>query len=501
MNNGKQTFLGIDLGTSAIKFVLIDGQKNVLAQISEEYETAQPEKGFNEIDPKVWFNCMINGMERILKDCDKSLLMGIGVTGQMHTLIALDQEGKAVRPAMMWNDMRTSDLIPKLRKQIAEFPEGDYLAKTISTGSPAANLYWIKLNEPEKFKQIRKFLIGPDYLVFCLTGVYGTDYCEASTSCLYQIVKKKWSPEIRELIGLGEETYPQVRGSALAAGTLTKEIAERLSLSQNIFVLTGTGDNLATAISTGCLGRGYPVISLGTSGVFMMPVQEIKEEAKGKMILFSFDDKSYSYLLQGAVQSNGSTFDWWLRGIMGEEDFARVDKLVNMNRSLGSEVLFYPHLMGDKTLYSDPGIRGAFIGLSTETDRSDMLYAVIEGLCFSFRELAEKMCLPLWQFGSVKVVGGGARSRVWLQTLANVLNIPIEQMDGMIGPAFGIALLSAYHYGCFDSLEQISEGTVRVKKIFTPQPEAAKACERKYQKYLRIQKGLQYIDGENVELI
>lgn len=492
MEQTKHTFLGIDLGTSAMKLVLIDGNKNVLAQITEEYQAAQPERGYSEIDPEIWYDCMMNAMERIFEKCDRSLIRGIGVTGQMHTLAVLDGKGKSVRPALMWNDIRTKDLIPELKERIRDFPEGEYLARTISTGSPAANLYWLKENEPENFKKIKKFLIGPDYLVYRLTGHYGTDYCEASTSCLYQIRARKWSPEMRELIGLEEEMYPEVRGSVLAAGTLTEEFAKRFSLSRQIDVLTGTGDNPATAISTGCLGRGYPVISLGTSGVFMMPVAKIRDNAKGKMILFSFDDKSYSYLIQGAVQSNGSTFDWWVRGIM-EADYSEVDRLVDVEKSSRSGVIFYPHLMGEKTLYADPNIRGSFIGLSTETDRSDMLYAVIEGLCFSFRELAEKMRLPLCRFGSVKVVGGGARSRVWMQTLANVLNIRIEQMDGMIGPAFGIALLAAYHCGCFDSLEQISEGTVKIQNCFEPQPEAAAVCNGQYGKYLRIQKGLQYI--------
>lgn len=489
-------FLGIDLGTSAMKMVLIDETKRVLARITEEYQVAQPDRGWNEIDPEIWFACMEKGMERILESCDRKKVRGIGVTGQMHTLIVLDEKGKPVRPAMMWNDIRTKDLIPELKEQMEVFPGGDYLAKTISTGSPAANLYWLKKHEPEQFRRIRKFLIGPDYLVYRLTGNYGTDYCEASTSCLYEIRKHRWSPQVRELIGLDEEVYPPVRGSVLAAGTLTEEMAERFSLGKEVEVLVGTGDNPATAISTGCLGRGYPVISLGTSGVFMMPVAEPKDQSKGKMILFSFDDQSYSYLVQGAVQSNGSTFDWWVRTIMGLKDFSEVDDLVNLKRAAGNPVLFYPHLMGDKTLYADPNIRGAFVGLSAETDRSDLLYAVIEGLCFSFRELAEKMRLPLCRFGSVKVVGGGSRSLVWMQTMANVLNIRIEKMDGMIGPAFGIALLAAYRAGCFSSLEQISEGTVKIEHSFEPDPAAAAACDEKYRRYLRMQKGLQYItDG------
>lgn len=496
MEHTEYTYLGIDLGTSAMKMVLIDGKKNILAQVTEEYQTVQPEHGLNEIDPEIWYECMESAMERILKLCDRSLIRSIGVTGQMHTLVVLNGEGKQVRPAIMWNDVRTKDMVPMLKEKIREFPEGEYLSRTISTGSPAANLFWLKEKEPEHFSQMKKFLIGPDYLVYRLTGHCGTDYCEASTSCLYQIKARKWSPEMRELIGLKEETYPQIRGSALPAGKILPDIAERFLLSGEIQVLTGTGDNPATAVSTGCLGQGYPVISLGTSGVLMMPVSEMSDHAKGKIILFSFDDENYSYLVQGAVQSNGSTYEWWVRGIMGEDDFSKMDSLIDAGKSRNSEVIFYPHLMGEKTLYADPGLRGAFIGLSTETDRSDMLYAVLEGLCFSFRELAEKMELPLRRFGSVKVVGGGSKSRVWMQIFANVLNISIEQMDGMIGPAFGIALLAAYRSGCFVSPEQITEGTVKLKNRFEPEPEAVADCEKRYQKYLRIQKGLKYImDG------
>lgn len=499
MEQTKHTFLGIDLGTSAMKLVLIDGDKNVLAQITEEYQVAQPERGFNEIDPEIWYNCMISALERILDKCDRKCIKGIGVTGQMHTLVTLDKNGQPVRPAIMWNDIRTKDMIPQLKETIKGFSEGEYLSKTISTGSPAANLYWLKKNEPDNFKRIDKFLIGPDYLVYRLTGHFGTDYCEASTSCLYQIKARKWSEEMRNLIGLSEDVYPEIRGSVLSAGTINRSVADKLGLNYDIDVLTGTGDNPATAISTGCLGRGYPVISLGTSGVFMMTVPSFIDDAKGKIILFSFDDKNYSYLVQGAVQSNGSTFDWWIKRILGDS-YSSVDKLADDYTVSGNNVIFYPHLMGDKTLYADPNIRGAFIGLSTETTRSDMLYAVVQGLCFSFRELAEKMQLPLRSFGSVKVVGGGSRSKIWMQTLANVLNIRIEQLDGMIGPAFGIALLAAYHGGAFSSLEQISEGTVIVQKCFEPQPQTAALCDKQYEKYLRIQKALSYIsDGGEIK--
>lgn len=490
-----QLFLGIDLGTSAMKLVLVDGEKHVLAQICEEYQVEQPKSEWNEIDPEVWYQCMMSGIEKILEGQDKSLVKGIGVTGQMHTLVVLDEQGKVVRPAMMWNDTRTKELIPEMKETMAGFMDGEYLSRTISTGSPAANLYWLKLHEPENFEKIRMFLIGPDYLVYRLTGNYSTDYCEASTSCLYQMKERMWSEEMRKFLGLSEDAYPPIHGSALPAGKVKQEVAERLSFGDDVSVLVGTGDNPATAISTGCLGLGYPVISLGTSGVLVMPVAQPEAQSKGKMILFSFDDESFSYLVQGTIQSNGSTFDWWVKNIMGDEEYKEVDITMDAGRA-AANVIFYPHLMGDKTLYADPNIRGAFIGLGPETDRAGMLYAVIEGLCFGFRQLAETMHLPLHNFESVKVVGGGSRNRIWMQTLANVLNIRIEQLDGMIGPAFGIAMLAAYEGGSVHSLEKISEGAIETAQVFEPELEAVERCEAKYRRYVRIHRALAYIDGE-----
>lgn len=208
------TYLGIDLGTSSMKMVLTDSEKHILGQISEEYEAVQSQNGWSEIDPEIWFQAMRRGMHNIFEDQDPKNLKGIGVTGQMHTLIVMGEDGKPVRPAMMWNDTRTKELLPELKKKILEFPEGEYLSQTISTGSPAANLYWLKVYEPENLKKVKKFLIGPDYLVYRLTGAETTDYCEASTSCLYEICNKCWSDRMRNLIGLDQSCYPELRGSA-----------------------------------------------------------------------------------------------------------------------------------------------------------------------------------------------------------------------------------------------------------------------------------------------
>lgn len=492
MNN---TYLGIDAGTSSVKLVLIDEDKNVIAQSSQEYRTFSPCEDWSEIDPEIWFDGMMAGLEEVLRGQDRNTVRTIGVTGQMHTLILLDEAGDSVRPAILWNDKRTKALIPVLKETLRSFPEGTHLSETISTGSPAANLYWMSREESDNLNRCRHFLIGPDYLVYRLTGEIGTDYCEASTSCLYRIRARQWSEEVRELLGISQEIYPPVRGSAQSAGTLLPEIAACLGLPAGVQVIAGTGDNPATAISTGCLGQKYPVLSLGTSGVLMMPVDTIEEVAKGKVILYSSDAQKFSYLIQGVVQSTGESVNWWSRKILGVQNYESLTAKLNLRRAAASPLLFYPHLNGDKTIYADSELRGSFIGLSIETTAEEMFYAVLEGLCFAFRELADQMRLPLARYGSLKVVGGGTKSEVWMQTLANILEVKIEKMEGMIGPAFGIALLAHEARGGSVSLENITRESLLVERVFEPDMDVVPVYREKYGKYLRIHDAVQYVSN------
>ena len=490
------TYLGIDMGTSAMKLTLIDNQNRVLSHASVAYEASHPKTGWSEIDPEIWFDRMMEGLEEVLKEQDPSAVRAIGLTGQMHTLVLLDDNGSPVRPAIMWNDKRTKDMIPDLKERFASFQEGAYLSATVSTGSPAANLYWMALEEPENLKRVRHFLIGPDYLAYRLTGQYSTDYCEASTSCLYQLKGNRWSEEVRNLIGIDREIYPELYGSAQMTGTVLPMIADRIGISADTAVVAGTGDNPATAISTGCLGLKYPVLSLGTSGVLMIPVNSIEEVAKGKVILYSNDNREFSYLVQGVVQSTGESVDWWTRKVLGERSYEELTERFDPAGIRGLELIFYPHINGDKTIYADSELRGAFIGLSSFTTAEEMFFAVMEGLCFAFRELAENMKLPLDELRSLKAVGGGSNSPVWMQTMANVLGVTIEKAKGMVGPSFGSALLACGASEGIDKMNSLARKSLHVERTFEPDPELTGWYREKYQRYLRIHDAMKYVaDG------
>ena len=477
-------FIGIDLGTSSVKLILADETGMILRESSREYSLLQPAQGWKEIWPRTWWEAASQAMDELLDGTDRSAVEGIGVTGQMHTVVPLDRQGEPIRPALMWNDTRTKELIPALKERIAG-TRVSYINSFISTGSPAANLLWFWQNEPELFEKLHKFLIGPDYLVYRLTGVYGTDYCEASTSSLYDFNTLAWSPEMREIVGLPEAVYPAVRGSAEIAGTLAPTIAARFGLRTAVKVIAGTGDNPAASIPTGCLGCDYPVFSLGTSGVLMFSREAPDFQAKGKNVLFSFDGKTVHTLVQGVVQSCGSGYSWWNQGIL-QQSIAEADRDIDLNRLGENALLFYPHLVGDKNLYADPDLRGAFLGLSTDTTRADMTQAVMEGIAFGLRQLVEAMCVPPEVLAQLKAIGGGSKSRVWMQILADVLNSPVDQLGGNVGAGYGMALLAAYSCGALASLEDISKNAVFVKEHFTPRAYNAGLYEKAYQRYLRI---------------
>lgn len=484
-------FIGIDLGTSSVKLVLTNEKGTILRESSQDYQLLQPSQGWKEIDPLTWWEAMSSALERLLEKEDGQLVEGIGITGQMHTVVLLDKSGNSIRPALMWNDTRTKDLIPWLKDQIQE-TSVSYINRFISTGSPAANLLWFRKNEPEKFEKLAKFLIGPDYLVYRFTGVYGTDYCEASTSSLYDLFLHEWSPEMRKITGLPETVYPTVRGSAEIAGTILPEIAARFRLNPNAKILVGTGDNPAASIPTGCLGSQYPVFSMGTSGVLMFPRKAPDFETKGKNILFSFDSRTFYTLVQGVIQSCGSGYGWWNKDIL-QQEISQADQNIDLERLGENSLIFYPHLVGDKNLYADPTLRGAFLGLGTDTTRTDMTQAVMEGIAFGLRELMDAMGLSRENLSSLKVTGGGSRSRIWMQILADVINIPMEQLEGSASAGYGMALLAAYSCGAVSSLKEIASRSVSIRERFLPRPRNAELYTEKYQYYLRVHNALKTI--------
>lgn len=487
-------FLGIDIGTSSAKMVAIDEDGTVVKQCGRDYSYSQPYPGWREIWPSVWIEAVEDGLKELLSTLSASKVKAIGFTGQMHTTVFLDKGGNCIRPAIMWNDMRTKDRIVSMKAALAGQMDTRSILRILSTGSPAANLLWLKEQEEKNFDKLEKFLIGPDYLAYYFTGEYSTDFCEASTSSLYDTEHRCWSESMRNLISLPKTAYPLVKGSQQTAGFLRQELQERFGLPADVKIIVGTGDNPAAAVATGSLQNHYPVLSIGTSGVLVLSRNQVSENAKGKQILFSFDGEKTNILVQGVVQSAGGSYNWYVKNILGVEEFDSLMEPVDLNALGKMELLFYPHLTGDKTIYADSTLRGAFIGLDTNHTREDLAVAVMEGVCFAVKQLVEAMELTSQELSQLKVTGGGSYSKIWMQILADVLNGKVEQLDGGEGASYGVALMarnSVYP----DKADSVCGRQVKVRGCFIPRPYHVGLYELKYKKYQKIYDALKMIDA------
>ena len=487
-------FLGVDVGTSSVKLVIIDKNGTIIRKNEKSYPYLQPMPDWSEIRPDVWIQAVEEGLEELLENFKCKEIRSIGFTGQMHTTVFLDEQGQCIRPAIMWNDRRTKELVPFIKQQIAGKKDAKSILRILSTGSPATNLLWLRQYEPENFARLAKFLIGPDYLVYYFSGQYSTDYCEASTSSLYDVEAGNWSESMRKILALSESTYPPIRGSQEIVGFLSERFQRKYGMSDDVAIIVGTGDNPAAAMATGALNKQYPVLSIGTSGVLVLVRNEINFESKGKHILFSQDGVEIQVLVQGVIQSAGGSYQWYVKSILEEDNFESLTDSVDLNRLGEDELLFYPHLMGDKTIYGDPNLRGAFIGLTAKHTRSDLAVSIMEGICFGVKQLMEQMSLTKEEKNGLKVTGGGSRSKVWMQIMADILGVSVEQLDAGDGASLGIALM-ARNALVKDKQKTNKERLPKSGGVFRPREYHTRKYEKKYQRYLRVYDALKMIDS------
>ncbi len=474
-------YLGLDVGTSALKTTVIDENQQIVYESTNAYFYDQPQEGYYEIDPDVWFGCVLSSLKDISSSYD---FKAIGVTGQMHTTVFLDENGKSVRKAIMWNDLRSVDLVAPLKEEVAQYEQTKYIARIISTGSPAINTLWVKENEPENFKRIAHIMTAYDYIVYRLTGNYSVDYCDAATSSMYDIQTKAWSSIMMEKLGVDASILGTVHASCDVIGQVKESLCEELGVSSSIDVIAGTGDNPASATAMGILNKNTPVISLGTSGVIILPKADGEFEGKGKNVLFKAKaDDAFVNVVQGTVRSAGGAHKWWVEKIVQTDDMAVDQESIKIKKN---EVMFFPHITGDKLIYKDMNVRGAFIGLGIDQKRSDMTQAVFEGVGYALREVMENLEMKEWPT-HMEINGGGSRSPLWMQILSNILHTELEVVSAKATPGYGACLL-AY----LASHEDISFAPVK-GKVYRPDPEWVDMYGKEYQKYKRIYSALKQI--------
>ena len=477
-------YIGIDLGTSACKFLLVDGAGTVSRTVSRDYPLYFPQPGWSEQNPQDWWTACLSGIPQLLEGVDPAQVAGIGVGGQMHGLVALDDQGQVLRPAILWNDGRTAPQVDWLNHQVGREVLSRHTANIAFAGFTAPKLLWMAQNEPDLFARIHKILLPKDYLVYCLTGAYATDYSDASGTLLLDVEHKTWSREMLQLCHLREDQMPTLHESWERVGALREDVAQALGLSPNTLVCAGAGDNAAAAVGTQTVGDGKCNISLGTSGTIFISSTQFRVDTNNALHAFAHADGGWH--LMGCMLSAASCNAWWCDNILGTSDYAAQQAPISEDKLGRGHVYFLPYLMGERSPINDTDARGVFLGMTMDTTRADMTQAVLEGVAFAIRdslEVARGLGLNIPRSG---LCGGGSKSPLWRTILANVLGIPLDTMATEQGPGYGAAILAMVCCGAFDRVQQAAQALVQVKDTVEPQPELVARYEAKYQKFRQI---------------
>lgn len=475
-------YIGIDLGTSAVKLLLMDEKGQIHKIVSKEYPLYFPHSGWSEQNPEDWYEQTIDGMQELLEECDRTKVAGISFGGQMHGLVVLDGEDQVIRPAILWNDGRTVKETDYLNETIGKKNLSRYTANIAFAGFTAPKLLWMKENEPELFAKIKKIMLPKDYLAYRLSGVHSTDYSDASGMLLLDVKNRCWSREMMDISGISRDQLPDLYESYEAVGTLKPELAEALRLSAEVKIAAGAGDNAAAAVGTGTVGDNRCNISLGTSGTIFISSENFGVDAHNALHSFAHADGHYH--LMGCMLSAASCNKWWMDEILSTKDYQKEQEGI---KKLGeNKVYFLPYLMGERSPHNDPDARGTFIGMTMDTTRSDMTQAVLEGVAFALRdsfEVARSLGLKIER---TKICGGGAKSALWKKIIANVLNVKVDVLENEEGPAYGGAILAAVACGEFASVTEAAEKLVRVVETVEPDSQLTEKYEEKYKKFREI---------------
>lgn len=475
-------YIGIDLGTSAVKLLLMDGGGTVKNIVSREYPLYFPNPGWSEQRPEDWYGSTIEGIRELLNGFDKDKVAGIGFGGQMHGLVMLDEQDKVIRPAILWNDNRTIKENDYLNHTIGQEKLSGYTANISFTGFTASKLLWVAKNEPENFAKIKKIMLPKDYLVYKMTGIHATDVSDASGMLLLDVKNRRWSEEMCGICGISSDMLPKLYESYECVGELTKETADILGLPIGVKVAAGAGDNAAAAVGVGAVKTGSCNISLGTSGTIFIPSDTFRVDKNNA--LHAFCDASGAYHLMGCMLSAASCNKWWMEDILGTHEYSvEQDKIEKLGEN---HVYFLPYLMGERSPYNHPNARGTFIGMTLDTTRQDMTLAVLEGVAFALRdsfEVAKSLGIDIQR---TKICGGGAKSSLWKKIIANVLNIQVDVLQTEEGPSMGAAILAAVACGEFESVSQAAEKIVSIKDTIKPEKELVEKYEERYQKFRNI---------------
>lgn len=475
-------YIGIDLGTSAVKLLLMDADGQIKKIVSKSYSLSFPHTGWSEQNPEDWFEQSMEGLKELLDGADSGQVRGISFGGQMHGLVTLDKEDRVIRPAILWNDGRTTKETEYLNTVIGKEKLSEYTANIAFAGFTAPKILWMQKNEPDLWEKVQKIMLPKDYLVYRMSGAFSTDYSDASGMLLLDVKNRRWSEEMLSICNISEEMLPKLYESYEVVGTLKEALAKELGLSPNVKIIAGAGDNAAAAIGTGTVGEGKCNLSIGTSGTIFISDKNFRVDENNALHSFAHADGGYH--LMGCMLSAASCNMWWMNDILKTTDYQT--EQAGINKLGENSVFFLPYLMGERSPYNNPSARAVFFGMSMDTTREDMTQAVLEGVAFALRDSLEVAKSLGIKIDSSKICGGGAKSPLWKKMIASVLNLKLEIVENEEGPGFGAAILAAVGCGEYPSVEAACDKLVKIVDEVYPDQKLVEKYEDRYQKFKKI---------------
>lgn len=479
--------LGIDIGTSGVKALLIDRAGKVVASASESYPLLTPQPLWAEQEPDDWWHATCQVVRRVLGDSGiaASEIQGMGLSGQMHGSVFLDENGESIRPALLWCDQRTAAECAWITERIGERKVLETTLNPVLTGFQAGKIIWLRQHEPENYARVNQVLLPKDFIRYRLTGESATEVSDASGTALFDVPRRDWAYEMLDALELPRAWFPKVYESPEITGRITAQAAQATGLAEGTPVVGGAGDQAAGAVGVGVVQSGRASVSVGTSGVVFAHLDTPQVDAQYRTHTFCHAVPG-AWHVMGVMLMAGGAFQWYRETFAPTTDF---DTLVQEAAGVaaGAEnLLFAPYLSGERTPYPDPQARGAFVGLTIAHTRAHCTRAVLEGVAFGLRdslEILKAMGVPLQE---LRLTGGGAKSAVWRQILASVFGQPVYTLQAEEGPAYGVALLAGVGTGIWQSVPEACAATVQIAAQTEPVPEHVPPYETLYARYRRL---------------
>ena len=477
--------IGIDLGTSGVKCILLSDGGRIVSSRSASYSPDFGERGHVEQDPAVWWDNTLAVLKSLIDDNPGAAdgIVAMSCSGQMHSSVFLDGNGNVVRPAILWNDTRTTKQTKTIRERAGG--EGELLRAVYNRaleGFTLPKILWLAENEPDNFKKVAKVIMPKDYINYKLTGRVATDCSDAAGTLLFDIKNRAFDAGFAVKMGVPPEILPEVLESTGVVGTLSADIAREIGLPEDVSVVAGGADNSCAAIGNGVVKEGQAVLSIGTSGTIVAFLSDIKAKVTGDVHLFDYSYPGGIYAM-GVALSAGESLSWLRRSLFNEYNFDDMNALAGASPPGSNKLIFLPYIFGERCPYSDANARGVFFGLSGTTDRRDIVRAVMEGVAYSMKDLYG-LVSDFVPIDEIYITGGGAKSNVWGQIISDVIGVELSVLNIEEGPAFGAAIIAAVGCGMYGSFEEAKAKTLSVTKVFRPQPKSV--YEKQYAIYKKL---------------